>query len=217
MVEQRKCVVPDFGDDFVAVAEDLAQALHALAGPLPLDAAESRDLAPVLAEGFGIEAFDRIWPVIEPTQKLAGPRLLSTDGRPLGRVSIVGIDAEDLLAVGDAIREIGLGLLRGDPRITDLLLAFADTAPPQSASGSTPNDIVAAITGWHGLLDLEWTPDADQLEQHTGSANNDNEVRLDEATEAAYVRLTSRCDAMWRAARDWPSIDIESVGHDTDG
>lgn len=217
MVEQRKVAIPDFGDDFVAVGEDLFQALHALAGPPPPDGGDSPCLAPVLADGFGVEAFERIWAVVEPTQKLAGPRLRSSDGRELGRLSIVTLDVEDLLAVGDAIQEIGLGYRIGTSRITEVLVAFADTAPPQSASGATPGDIVAAIAGWHGLLDLEWTADVDLLDQCISAAAEEVEVVLDAAGEAAYGRLTGRCITMWGAARDGVHVDIDAVGRDSDG
>ena len=153
MVEQRQVAVPDLGDDYVLVADDLAQALVALVDE-QTDPAEDLlgALAPVLIDGFGVEAFDRLWAVLKPTQELTSPRLVSADRRTsYGRLSFVTLDAEDLLALGDAVRELGAAYLRGEPRVTELLTTFADAAPPQAAGGTTPGDIVASFARWHGL------------------------------------------------------------------
>jgi hypothetical protein len=39
------------------------------------------DLPSVLADGFGLEALDRIWKVIGPTQELTGTRFVSAEYR----------------------------------------------------------------------------------------------------------------------------------------
>jgi hypothetical protein len=58
MVEQRNVVVPDLGDEFVAVLSDLTETLIAL-----VDDTLDSELPSVLADGFGLEALDRISPL----------------------------------------------------------------------------------------------------------------------------------------------------------
>ncbi|MFC4949141.1 hypothetical protein [Pseudonocardia sp. GCM10023141] len=205
MIEEREVAVPDLGDEFVAVAEELLQALHALVGAPPADSPRTT-LPAVLADGSGIEALDRIWMRVLPTQELTSPRLVGTDRHTeLGRLSFVTLAAADLATLGHAIREIGSGHLRGEPRITELLATFADTAPPPAVSGHTPGDIVASFAAWHGLLDLAWTSDAEQLRHHIATAAADREVLLDAAAQQAHERLTERFAAMWGPRNDTPT------------
>jgi hypothetical protein len=134
MVDQRRVALLDLGDVFVGVFSDLTEALVAL-----LDEGMDSDLPSVLADGFGLEALDRIWKVIGPTQELTGTRLVSADRRTqYQRVSFVELDVDDLTAVGDAVQALGAGLLIGQPQITDLLVTFADAAPPEAAGGKLP-------------------------------------------------------------------------------
>jgi hypothetical protein len=210
MVEQRTVAVPDLGDEIVLVGDDLAQALVALVDEdlEPTDSDGDVALPSVLVDGFGVEALDRIWAVVRPTQELTSPRLLSPDRRTShGRISFVTLDAEDLLALGDAVRALGAGYVRGEPRITELLTTFADTAPPQAAGGTTPADIIASFARWHGLLDLAWTPDAALLQQQIPAEGDVVEVVLDAAGEAAYLRLAARFASMWGSRQD---LDVES-------
>jgi hypothetical protein len=60
----RRVVVPDLGDTVIEVVSDLTEMLIAL-----VDETLENELPSVLADGFGLEALDRIWVVIKPTQE----------------------------------------------------------------------------------------------------------------------------------------------------
>jgi hypothetical protein len=76
MVDQRRVALLDLGNVFVAIFSDLTEALVAF-----VDEDMNSDLPSVLADGFGLEALDRIWKVIGPTQELTGTRFVAADRR----------------------------------------------------------------------------------------------------------------------------------------
>jgi hypothetical protein len=96
MVDQRRVALLDLGDVFVGVFGDLTEALVAL-----VDEDMDSDLPSVLADGFGLEALDRIWKVIGPTQELIGTRFVATDRRAqYQRVSFVELVARHATLAG---------------------------------------------------------------------------------------------------------------------
>jgi hypothetical protein len=189
----RRVVVPDLGDAVIEVVSDLTEMLLAL-----VDETLENELPSVLADGFGLEALDRIWVVLKPTQERTAPRLFAPEWRAeYLRLSVVELDAADLATMGEAIRALGAGLLTADPQITGALVDFSDAAPPAAVAGTTPADIIASFARLHGLLDLAWTDDAERLDEQLNKAVAADELVLDSPTAAAYLRLASRFGAMW--------------------
>jgi hypothetical protein len=145
----RRVVVPDLGDAVIEVVSDLTEMLIAL-----VDETLESELPSVLADGFGLEALDRIWVLLKPTQERTAPRLFAPEWRAeYLRLSVVELDAADLATMGEAIRALGAGLLTGDPQITGALVDFAAAAPPAAVAGTTPADMIASFARLHGLLD----------------------------------------------------------------
>ncbi|WP_297657860.1 hypothetical protein [Pseudonocardia sp.] len=92
-------VVPDLGDAVIEVVSDLTEMLIAL-----VDETLESELPSVLADGFGLEALDRIWVLIKPTQERTAPRLFAPEWRAeYLRLSVVELDAADLATMGEAI------------------------------------------------------------------------------------------------------------------
>ncbi|MCW0213489.1 MAG: hypothetical protein OJJ54_09025 [Pseudonocardia sp.] len=67
-----RVVVPDLGDAVIEVVSDLTEMLIAL-----VDETQESELPSVLADVFGLEALDRIWGVLKPTQERTAPRLFA--------------------------------------------------------------------------------------------------------------------------------------------
>jgi hypothetical protein len=139
---------------------------------------------------------------VRPTQYRRGPRLLGTHGAEYQQISFVSVGVDDLETMGEAIRALGLAVLRGDRRVCDLLQIFAAATPPKSGR-CTPEKIIAAFARLHGLLDLVWTEDAATLHHHLHEGPGDaTEVVLRPDAERAYLQLAARLAGMWRVSWD---------------
>jgi hypothetical protein len=197
---QRLVAIPNIGDGFVAVFSDLVEVLITLVDEEMPDGVEP--LPSVLSDGFGLEALDRIAVVLRPTQYRRGPRLLGTHGAEYQQISFVSVDVDDLETMGEAIRALGLAVLRGDRRVCDLLQIFAAASLPKSGR-CTPEEIIAAFARLHGLLDLAWTEDAATLHHHLREIPRDaTEVALHPDAERAYLDLAARLAGMWGTSWD---------------
>jgi hypothetical protein len=131
----RRVVVPDLGDAVTEVVTDLTQMLIAL-----VDETLESELPSVLADGFGLEALDRIWVLLKPTQQRTTPRLFAPEWRAeYLRLSVVELDAADLATMGEAIRALGAGLLTGGRQITGALVTSpTPLLPPRSPARHRP-------------------------------------------------------------------------------
>jgi hypothetical protein len=100
----RRVVVPDLGDAVIEVVSDLTEMLIAL-----VDETLESELPSVLADGFGLEALDRIWVLLKPTQERTAPRLFAPEWRAeYLRLSVVELDTADLATMGRRVGDTGI-------------------------------------------------------------------------------------------------------------
>jgi hypothetical protein len=124
--------------------------------------------------------------------ELKGPRLLGPDGRyehmPL---RFVDVDPADLNTLAATAAALGRGVATGDYDIATVIGDFTRHGGPNK-----PEDVISEIARLHGLLDLAWTDDVQQL--HTAiAAAGDAETTLTHELEAAYQRTAARLNGMW--------------------
>lgn len=150
-----------------------------------------------------MQALRRVADTVRPTQTdpdtWTGGRLLGPDGRyehvPLRFVRLRAADIDVLSAAAAAL---------GEPVRTE-----AVTGALQLHAGHRPQDrefpdpdaaLVALVARVAGVLDLEWTRDAELLRARLEQPVGAGDVVLTAAEETAYQRVVTRFNRMWTLA-----------------
>jgi len=197
-------VLPDLDEEFTAALGEVEELL------LPLrwqETGDPDDLVvhpPALGGGVALQALRRVADTVRPTQTdpetTSGGRLLGPDGRyehvPLRFVRVRGADIVALCAAAAA-----LGEPARSEAVTDALRLHAGHRPQDRGFPDPMASLVALVARVAGVLDLEWTGDAEllraRLEQPVDAAGD---VVLTAVEETAYQRVVTRFNRMWTLA-----------------
>ncbi len=156
---------------------------------------------PALGGGVALQALRRVADTVRPTQTdpdtSTGPRLLGPDGRyehvPLRFVRVRAADIAALYAAAAA-----LGEPARSKAVSDALQMHAGHRAADRRFPDPVAALVALVARVAGVLDLEWTEDAEllraRLDQPVHAAGD---VVLTPAEETAYQRLVTRFTGMW--------------------
>jgi len=148
-----------------------------------------------------LQALRRVADTVRPTQTdpdtTTGPRLLGPDGRyehvPLRFVRLGSADIDALSAAAAAL---------GEPvrteAVTDALRLHAGHRALDRKFPDPDTALVALVARVAGVLDLEWTHDAELLRARLGQLDTAaGDVVLTAAEETAYQRVITRFNRMW--------------------
>jgi len=198
---ERVVVLPDLDKEFTAALGEVEELLLTLRWQETGDPDDLVAHPAALGGGVALQALRRVADTVRPTQTdpetATGGRLLGPDGRyehvPLRFVRVRAADVDALsaaaAALGEPVRsEAVIEALRLHAGHRALDRAFPD---PDAA-------LVALVARVAGVLDLEWTRDAEllraRLEQPVAAAGD---VVLTAAEETAYQRVITRFNRMW--------------------
>jgi len=199
---ERVVVLPDLDKQFTAALAEVEELLMTLRWQETGDPDDLVAHPPALGGGVALQALRRVADTVRLTQTdpdtTTGPRLLGPDGRyehvPLQFVRMRAADIDVLsaaaAALGEPVRTEAVSealRLHAGHRVLDRAFPDPDTA------------LVALVARVAGVLDLEWTRDAEtlraRLEQPVDGAGGD--VVLTTAEETAYQRVITRFNRMW--------------------
>ncbi len=200
---ERVVVLPDLDEEFTAAFGEVAELLLTLRWQETGDPDDLVVHPAALGGGVALQALRRVADTVRPTQTDpdtgTGGRLLGPDGRyehvPLRFVRVRVADINALSAAAAAL---------GEPvrteAVTDALRLHAGHRAQDRAFPDPDPDaaLVALVARVAGVLDLEWTPDAEVLRARLGQpVDAGGDVVLTAAEETAYQRVITRFNRMW--------------------
>jgi len=199
---ERLVVLPDLDRDLTAALGEVEELLLTLGWQETGDPDDLVTHPPALGGGVALQALRRVADTVRPTQTdpdtSTGPRLLGPDGRyehvPLRFVRVRAADIEALCAAAAA-----LGNPARSEAVTDALQMHAAHRAQDRRFPDPVAALVALVARVAGVLDLEWTTDAELLRARLEPAAGDTagDVVLTPAEETAYQRLVTRFTGMW--------------------
>jgi len=198
---ERVVVLPDLDKEFTAALGEVEELLLTLRWQ---ETGHPDDLVAhpaALGGGVALQALRRVADTVRPTQTdpdtSTGPRLLGPDGQyehvPLRFIRVRAADIDALSAAAAAL---------GEPvrteAVTDALRLHAGHRAQDREFPDPDAALVALVARVAGVLDLEWTADAEvlraRLDQPVDAAGD---VVLTAAEETAYQRVVTRFNRMW--------------------
>ncbi len=201
---ERVVVLPDLDTEFTAALGEVEELLLTLRWQETGDPDDLVVHPAALGGGVALQALRRVADTVRPTQTdpdtWTGGRLLGPDGRyehvPLRFVRVRAADIDALSAAAAAL---------GEPvrteAVTDALRLHAGHRPQDRQFPNPDAALVALAARVAGVLDLEWTRDAEllraRLDRPLGAAGD---VVLTAAEETAYQRVITRFNRMWTLA-----------------
>jgi len=198
-------VLPDLDKEFTAALAEVEELLLTLRWQETGDPDGLVAHPAALGGGVALQALRRVADTVRPTQTdpetTTGGRLLGPDGQyehvPLRFVRVRAADIDALsaaaAALGQPVRSEAVSealRLHAGHRVQDRQFPDPDTA------------LVALVARVAGVLDLEWTRDAELLRARLGRpVDAGGDVVLTAAEEtAAYQRVITRFNRMWTLA-----------------
>jgi hypothetical protein len=195
----RSVLLPDLDIDLTHAMTALEELLLAYAAWEEDDDGEPAELPAPLAGCAALEALQRLWEAIAPTQGeraiKAGTtgRLLASNGQyEFVPLRIMEVDQADIDTLAATARVLG------DPHaptVVHEVLADADGQP--MVGGMSAGELVMRTAQLAGLLDLADTDDTKQLRERLAAAGPADDVVLTRDEEDAYRRTVDRLNAMW--------------------
>ena len=198
---ERVVVLPDLDKEFTTALGEVEELLLTLRWQ---ETGHPDDLVAhpaALGGGVALQALRRVADTVRPTQTdpdtSTGPRLLGPDGQyehvPLRFIRVRAADIDALSAAAAAL---------GEPvrteAVTDALRLHAGHRAQDREFPDPDAALVALVARVAGVLDLEWTADAEvlraRLDQPVDAAGD---VVLTAAEETAYQRVVTRFNRMW--------------------
>jgi hypothetical protein len=185
-------VVPDLGDELLAVVNQVEELL------LTLAIWEDEDgvvLPAPLAGRTALVALEAIYEAVAPTQSrygrnLVSGRLLAPDGRyehqPLRFVLIASAQLNELEHAAQVLAEAALG--------SDLEEGITQHAEDHQANRT---EIVGSFSRLVSLLTLAWDDDVRVLWAAVKRSQPGTDVTLEDSQEHAYSRLATRINHLW--------------------
>jgi len=215
VIAKRRCVVPDLDDDLLHALSTLDEMLTGLrnwreADTFALEPGDEPTAWPApLNDEAARDALERLAKALRPTQGTEQPlpRWWAGSGhrpgmgeRPDDRyehvpLRFVDLDQADLDTLAAAGQALGLAAQLGASGAGTAAWLSEALYDVSNDLDSAPVDLVSVLARVHGLLDLAWTEDVEQLHRATLAADGD--VRLDGPLEAAYERTANRLNDMW--------------------
>jgi len=203
---ERVVVLLDLDEEFTAALGEVEELLLTLRWQETGDPDVLVVHPAALGGGVALQALRRVADTVRPTQTdpdtATGGRLLGPDGRyehvPLRFVRLRTADIDALSAAAAALGET----VRSE-EITDALRLHAGHQAQDRRFPDPVAALVALVARVAGVLDLEWTRDAELLRARLGQLAADDaagDVVLTAAEEAAYQRVVTRFNQMWTLA-----------------
>ncbi len=204
MAGERVVVLPDLDKEFTAALGEIEELLLTLRWQETGDPDDLVVHSPALGGGVALQALRRVADTVGLTQTDpetgSGPGLLGPDGRyehvPLRFVRVRAADVDALSAAAAALGEPGRA-----EAVTDALRLHAGHRAQDRQFPDPVAALVALVARVAGVLDLEWTRDAemlrDRLDRPVDAAGD---VVLTAAEETAYQRVVARFNRMWTLA-----------------
>jgi len=199
---ERVVVLPDLDTEFTAALAEVEELLLTLRWQETWDPDDLVAHPAALGGGVALQALRRVADTVRPTQTdpdtAPGGRLLGPDGRyehvPLRfvRVRVADIDALSAVAaeLGEPVRT---------EAVSDALRLHAGHRAQDRQFPDPDAALVALVARVAGVLDLEWTRDAELLRARLGQSVDaaGGDVVLTAAEEVAYQRVITRFNRMW--------------------
>jgi len=201
---ERVVVLPDLDKQFTAALADVEELLMTLRWEETGDPDDLVAHPAALGGGVALQALRRVADTVRPTQTdpdtATGPRLLGPDGRyehvPLRFVRLRAADIDALSAAAAALGKP----VRSDA-VSDALRLHAVHRALDRQFPDPDTALVALVARVAGVLDLEWTHDAELLRARLGQLDTAaGDVVLTAAEETAYQRVITRFNRMWTFA-----------------
>jgi hypothetical protein len=201
---ERVVVLPDLDKQFTAALADVEELLMTLRWEETGDPDDLVAHPAALGGGVALQALRRVADTVRPTQTdpdtATGPRLLGPDGRyehvPLRFVRLRAADIDALSAAAAA-----LGKPVRSEAVSDALRLHAVYRALDRQFPDPDTALVALVARVAGVLDLEWTHDAELLRARLGQLDTAaGDVVLTAAEETAYQRVITRFNRMWTLA-----------------
>jgi len=198
---ERVVVLPDLDTEFTGALADVEELLMTLRWQETGDPDALVAHPAALGGGVALQALRRIADTVRPTQTdpdmTTAGRLLGPDGRyehvPLRFVRLRSADIDALSAAAAA-----LGQPLRSEAVSEALRLHAGHRAQDRKFPDPDTALVALVARVAGVLDLEWTRDAELLHarlDQPGDAAGD--VVLTAAEETAYQRVITRFNRMW--------------------